>query len=77
MIHWSDVLGLVILMAGLILYRFGHDHDEESSNDNATTSQDTNTLDPTTETVNNEQEEEPKEGFLEFLREPFMLMGDI
>jgi drug/metabolite transporter (DMT)-like permease len=86
-----DVLGLVFLVAGLFLYRFGykkgdtagtigthHNNDNQHRYEPVVGDEDGN-LDLTTSdqismaTANNNT----KEGFLEFLREPFMLVGDI
>eukprot|EP00526_Cylindrotheca_closterium_P007998 CAMPEP_0113619028 /NCGR_PEP_ID=MMETSP0017_2-20120614/9654_1 /TAXON_ID=2856 /ORGANISM="Cylindrotheca closterium" /LENGTH=656 /DNA_ID=CAMNT_0000528581 /DNA_START=36 /DNA_END=2006 /DNA_ORIENTATION=- /assembly_acc=CAM_ASM_000147 len=124
MVHVSDVLGLVILLAGLVLYRFGHRNDDSRSNSSS------NGNDPDDEIMaagayrrlvedDDDDDEEPRhiddptislvdddtrnhqqglpppteevetphghvrnntggsEGFLEFLREPFLMVGDI
>jgi drug/metabolite transporter (DMT)-like permease len=63
-----DVLGLVVLVAGLVLYRFGHKGQVAPETNGPSTP----IGGETGETANEE-----KDGFLEFLREPFMLMGDI
>eukprot|EP00934_Nitzschia_sp_Nitz4_P006884 Nitzschia sp. Nitz4//scaffold1_size375055//3591//5220//NITZ4_000202-RA/size375055-augustus-gene-0.657-mRNA-1//1//CDS//3329540823//6874//frame0 len=70
----ADVTGLIVLVAGLILYRFGHEEEDEGE---------TTAEIPTEEdAVNGEGVTatdlgDDKNGFLEFLREPFMLVGDI
>lgn len=91
-----DILGLLVLVIGLFMYRFGYNrsdeaaivvtrerhnhHDgpsfyqplpagEEAEGDDATNNVDGPTSVATTNAF--------KEGFLEFLREPFMLVGDI
>jgi hypothetical protein len=69
-IHLSDVSGLFVLMAGLVLYRFGHD--EENASPDSPTSVEAREGNDT-----NNNENDDKDGFLEFLREPFMLVGDI
>jgi len=111
MVHTSDVLGLVILLAGLVLYRFGHSNETTNSSNNDA---DDNSMvgayhrlgddeddeeplridDPTITLVDDRREairdgEAPQhghhtrasttdsEGFLEFLREPFLMVGDI
>jgi drug/metabolite transporter (DMT)-like permease len=50
----EDIVGLVVLLLGLVLYRFGHDTGEEDGDD-----------------------EGSKGSYWEFLREPFMLSGDV
>jgi len=99
-----DIAGLMILVAGLVLYRFGHVGKEQmNGNEIATrvgsggtnehrdhphpyepmTSQgddDVGSMNDTTRdaaTNNSGTIHHDKEGFLEFLREPFMLVGDI
>jgi drug/metabolite transporter (DMT)-like permease len=58
----SDVVGLVVLLAGLVLYRFGHEEDEIEQIDE----------------TGNGGEADSKGGYwLEFLREPFLLSGDV
>jgi hypothetical protein len=87
-IHLWDVAGLLVLVAGLVLYRFGHQETTSSSaanNNNTATS-------PASAANNNDDEggaqigdnntinladTDDKGGFLEFLREPFLLVGDI
>jgi drug/metabolite transporter (DMT)-like permease len=80
-IHLSDVFGLFVLMAGLVLYRFGHDDDDEVV---ATTSSASPAAAEGREEGNHYEDGNnaangisSKDGFLEFLREPFMLVGDI
>ena len=115
-----DIAGLVTLVAGLVLYRFGHvgkthtirgeriagsgdSHRNHSSSDNDNDDNNTrlrhpyermgsrgetsgaiglgNAVSPPATTTNdsftNNSRNNDKEGFLEFLREPFMLVGDI
>jgi len=103
-VHLSDVLGLVILLAGLVMYRFGHDtlnNNNEGDGDDMITAGAYHRLegdddeeplridDPTISLVDDQREgippehtrndtgETTKEGFLEFLREPFLMVGDI
>ena len=85
-----DLAGLGILVAGLVLYRFGHS-DIESTPGNGDphryqlmTDQEDNDSDDlrdsgTRDGASNNAEgfNHDREGFLEFLREPFMLVGDI
>ena len=76
-----DIAGLVILVAGLVMYRFGHlRNDPTSANDRdhhyryeAITNQENN--DDAATTL--EGLDHDRDGFLEFLREPFRLVGDI
>lgn len=82
--NMADITGLIVLVAGLILFRFGHDEFEEES-EGATN----NNYNPPVGTeggasasISGERMSENafgnnKSGFLEFLREPFMLVGDI
>ena len=90
-----DVLGLVVLVAGLFLFRFGYSNTEPRIRRNADNDDDDHHH---YVPLNGEEDEEGtdaapreadgeaslattitnnKEGFLEFLREPFMLVGDI
>jgi hypothetical protein len=55
-------------MGGLVLYCFGHD-DENASPESLTSVEGRE--------GNNNNENDDGCGFLEFLREPFMLLGDI
>ncbi|KAG7352052.1 CRT-like, chloroquine-resistance transporter-like protein [Nitzschia inconspicua] len=93
-----DILGLVVLVIGLFMYRFGYKRADDSVNVSSSdirhhpNEQFYQAL-PGGEHVLNEDENNPlinssgqmsvttpnamKEGFLEFLREPFMLAGDI
>jgi hypothetical protein len=89
-----DILGLIVLVAGLVLFRFGYERVGTSTIAGETTDQpigyeplgteeaDT-TEDSNTHGTNEGSRRLPmatsngKEGFLEFLREPFMLVGDI
>lgn len=86
--HLSDLLGLIILLAGLILYRFGHENEEQQEQvivlpqeDDGNTpllSADGNsTNDEATIHSTDVAAEQAKESFLEFLREPFTMVGDI
>jgi drug/metabolite transporter (DMT)-like permease len=87
--HWSDLVGLITLLAGLILYRFGHDDDEEEEEEMMLPQEDRSIPLLSTDGTANEEatintttgtsgaEEEIKESFLEFLREPFSMVGDI
>jgi drug/metabolite transporter (DMT)-like permease len=52
----EDIVGLVVLLLGLMLYRFGHDTGEEDGDGD---------------------DEGSKGSYWEFLREPFMLSGDV
>jgi len=78
-----DIAGLVILVAGLVLYRFGHDGNESTiGSEFATTSDETHPYEQIVDRGDgpaNDSEglNHDREGFLEFLREPFMLVGDI
>lgn len=86
-----DVAGLVVLVAGLALYRFGHGGNEsafgsglEATSDNyeQMTDHDNNEFSRSSGTrtgASNDPDglNHDREGFLEFLREPFMLVGDI
>jgi hypothetical protein len=78
-IHLSDVFGLFVLMAGLVLYRFGHDDEVVATTPSASPAaaegrEEGNHHEDGNSTTN---EISCKDGFLEFLREPFMLVGDI
>jgi len=92
-----DTAGLVILVVGLVLYRFGHipkntttttsgeasqysyeqplvsrgDNDRAGSGNGNAATEDATENDPL------EPFQRDQEGFLKFLREPFMLVGDI
>jgi uncharacterized membrane protein len=82
-----DIAGLVILVAGLVLYRFGHVGKEHQtirsgSNNNNEHRGHSHPYEPLTiqgdiDVGNSENFNHDREGFLEFLREPFMLIGDI
>jgi drug/metabolite transporter (DMT)-like permease len=93
----ADITGLIVLVAGLVLFRFGHDDDVEdeevrvviaSPNDYTQLLGDDDEVNANNESRNNAEASNPnlginnglgddKNGFLEFLREPFMLVGDI
>eukprot|EP00535_Pseudo-nitzschia_heimii_P009658 CAMPEP_0197192302 /NCGR_PEP_ID=MMETSP1423-20130617/24853_1 /TAXON_ID=476441 /ORGANISM="Pseudo-nitzschia heimii, Strain UNC1101" /LENGTH=626 /DNA_ID=CAMNT_0042645161 /DNA_START=81 /DNA_END=1962 /DNA_ORIENTATION=+ len=62
-----DIAGLVILVAGLIMYRFGHGRKEQEHPHGS--------YEPMADSGDDNRHD--REGFLEFLREPFMLAGDI
>eukprot|EP00531_Pseudo-nitzschia_arenysensis_P018540 CAMPEP_0116154706 /NCGR_PEP_ID=MMETSP0329-20121206/21924_1 /TAXON_ID=697910 /ORGANISM="Pseudo-nitzschia arenysensis, Strain B593" /LENGTH=596 /DNA_ID=CAMNT_0003651705 /DNA_START=74 /DNA_END=1864 /DNA_ORIENTATION=- len=89
-----DIAGLMILVAGLVLYRFGHgDNESTFGGEVVATNDDLYPYEQMTDHGNNEfsrssgirngPSNDPdgfnhdREGFLEFLREPFMLVGDI
>lgn len=97
-----DMAGLVILVLGLMLYRFGNsrkprmdetvernidnnDHpyelmigeDDDNEAEHAETSSNQQLGNVNANTNNTANSHHDKEGFLEFLREPFMLAGDI
>jgi len=86
-----DVLGLVVLVAGLLLYRFGYSKEQSSPvRDNRREHRyEPVGADDTEENSGGNQSaidlsrqvsmatDNDKSGFLEFLREPFMLVGDI
>ncbi len=86
--NMADITGLIVLVAGLILFRFGHDEfdDEAESGPNnsyspiVATGGDGDSLirnDSSRPYISNIVLGDDKKGFLEFLREPFMLIGDI
>jgi hypothetical protein len=85
--NMADITGLIVLVSGLILFRFGHDDDDEGA-----TEEEERTSTGYTRGVGNPEESRDdsnplltpngrnahdKNGFLEFLREPFMMIGDI
>lgn len=80
-----DTAGLVILVVGLVLYRFGHipkTATEQSTvrrgdNDPIGSGSANAATEDATENNLPEPLQRDQEGFLEFLREPFMLVGDI
>ena len=83
-----DIGGLVILVAGLVLFRFGHVGKEQqtgrSGGDNNNNGHrghsypyEPLTIQGDIDVNNSENFNHDREGFLEFLREPFMLIGDI
>jgi hypothetical protein len=98
-----DIVGLVVVVSGLVLYRFGHvgkqqqqqmeegnhdiDHNGQYHMYEAIDGEEENVIVPGNNNNNNfssslnnrqaNQNNNDKEGFLEFLREPFMLSGDI
>ena len=85
-----DIAGLVILVSGLVLYRFGHGGNESTLRNEdphpyelLTDQRDNNVADSRNPGTMNGTSNNPeglnhdREGFLEFLREPFMLAGDI
>lgn len=89
--HTTDVTGLIVLVAGLVLFRFGHDDVEEeeevlappadyvqlSSGDEGDAANAANNVPVSDPNLGNHGLGDDKNGFLEFLREPFMLVGDI
>jgi drug/metabolite transporter (DMT)-like permease len=88
--HHADITGLIVLVAGLVLFRFGHDdyaEDEEvvlvAPNDyiqlsgNEVDANETNDVEVSDQNLGINGLGDDKNGFLEFLREPFMLVGDI
>jgi drug/metabolite transporter (DMT)-like permease len=87
----ADIVGLIVLVAGLLLFRFGHDDGSDPQGvDDSTTDY---TLLPqgddgpydsvapeSSATISVSGRDETggaRAGFLEFLREPFLLVGDI
>lgn len=77
-----DFAGVFVIVAGLIMYRFGYTDelsDVPSPGGNVDDSERLINSTTTTETSNQAATppETDKGGFLEFLREPFMLIGDI
>lgn len=77
--HVADITGLIVLVAGLVLYRFGHE-DEESQEEVVENSSPTGEGEVAYSPLNTSGQDSrvnDKNGFLEFLREPFMLVGDI
>jgi drug/metabolite transporter (DMT)-like permease len=84
-IQSSDVLGLLVLLTGLILYRFGHDDEEEQQPQHNSGTPRRNVgsfrrwwLRSTSTTSPVEGDEEPEDGmYFRFFREPFLLSGDV
>jgi drug/metabolite transporter (DMT)-like permease len=79
-VHWSDVGGLIFLLAGLIMYRFGHDNYTEGGTiqEEDEEGEEVQVHEEGIIVLNNtNQDMVSQEGFLEFLREPFMMCGDI
>lgn len=85
-----DVSGAIIIVAGLIMYRFGYtdgegeippsSYDSNQIRTGEDVNEDERPIDTTRAEASNPtatRQERGKEGFLEFLREPFMLVGDI
>ena len=84
-----DIAGLVILVSGLVMYRFGHGRKEQVFSGRAETMEASGSGDNVYEPGEHphrsyeliedpgDNTREDREGFLEFLREPFMLAGDI
>jgi CRT-like, chloroquine-resistance transporter-like len=81
-----DVSGVLVIVAGLIMYRFGYaDEQFDESNRTRSIGEAINGERPIgatgteseTSNLTAERPDMAKEGFLEFLREPFMLVGDI
>lgn len=87
--HTADIAGLIVLVAGLILFRFGHDDFADEADDGgvqaagyvALSSEGddagSQAADALHTNIGNTGLGDDKNGFLEFLREPFMLVGDI
>lgn len=80
--HVADFAGLATLVAGLLLYRFGNDGiAEEEMDPGAVLGNRSDNVEHDVQYVGMEHElrgsDEDRNGFLEFLREPFMLVGDI
>jgi hypothetical protein len=78
-IHLWDVAGLLVLVAGLVLYRFGHQETTSAANtatSPATSNEGGGGAQEGDNTINLADTDD-KGGFLEFLREPFLLVGDI
>ncbi len=78
-----DATGVLVIVAGLIMYRFGNTDEPEESNrmtrgENASRGERMNNT-SRTERSNPAatMPDSDKGGFLEFLREPFLLIGDI
>ena len=86
--HTADIAGLIVLVAGLVLFRFGHD---DEADDDVARSSDYGQLLSSDEgdamaTDNGDVPDQSRDsnglhydrnGFLEFLHEPFILVGDI
>jgi drug/metabolite transporter (DMT)-like permease len=80
-----DVLGLVVLVAGLFVYRFGYKRNvDQQHRYHGAAQMEQHERDDTNEALNSSSSlisevtsNATKDGFLEFLREPFMLVGDI
>jgi len=88
----SDIIGLIVLVAGLLLFRFGHDkrqlENENSAdnnhytrlvegNENGPGDSDDPDISGRISVTGRNATNDAKQGFLEFLREPFLLIGDI
>ena len=95
-IRIEDVIGLLVLLIGLLLYRFGNDDDYEEeeveedtgglsppSTDNGAVGEGDTLLDESTSpnnqnnNHNNSHRHINKGGYYQFLREPFLLQGDV
>jgi len=83
-----DIVGLIILISGLVLYRFGHIGKRNHDFDNnqyyhqyeTVEGGDIDVVSGTNSNINTSSSlirQTNQNGFLEFLREPFMLIGDI
>lgn len=80
----ADITGLIVLVSGLILFRFGHDEGSTEEEERSTTGY-TRGVDTPDESLDDgsspllapDRHVHDKNGFLEFLREPFMMIGDI
>jgi len=88
--HTADIAGLIVLVAGLVLFRFGHDGFEDETGGDGDVASDSYALLPSEDNATGSQGDitsnanpgnaalaDDKNGFLEFLREPFMMVGDI
>jgi len=85
--NMADITGLIVLVSGLILFRFGHDDDDEGATEEEERTstgymRGVDTLEESRDDSNplltpNGRNAHDKNGFLEFLREPFMMIGDI
>lgn len=80
----ADITGLIVLVSGLILFRFGHDEGSNEDEDRTSTgyTRGVDTPDESRDDGSNpllapHGHSQDKNGFLEFLREPFMMIGDI
>ena len=71
----ENVLGLVILLAGLIMYRFGTA--ELLGDYNNRGSDQAGTAEEQREEIGESNDNDSKGSYWEFLREPFMLSGDV